>query len=82
MQNVYVRAREAPLIEAAPSRDELLTVDEVCSFVGGKKKPIHPKTIYRWIREGRFPPPIKLGAATSRWKRSTVEAFIDGLWRS
>lgn len=32
-------------------------------------------TIYKWIREGRFPAPVKCGSA-SRWLRSEVQKYI------
>lgn len=33
-------------------------------------------TLDRWVQLGRFPRPIRVGANTVAWKRSTVEAFI------
>ena len=37
---------------------------------------VSPATIYRWIKEGRFPKPIHLGANMVRWKASDIEAWI------
>ena len=39
----------------------------------------HP-TVYRLIHEGKFPPPIKIGAA-ARWEPEAVERYIKGLRR-
>ena len=34
---------------------------------------VHRVTIWRWVREGKFPSPIKLTAGCSRWRMSDVE---------
>ena len=33
-------------------------------------------TIYRWIKEGRFPRPVRIGANMVRWKVSDVEVWM------
>tara|TARA_B100000787_G_C16087367_1_gene247293 strand:+ start:571 stop:750 length:180 start_codon:yes stop_codon:yes gene_type:complete len=37
---------------------------------------VSPATIYRWIKKGKFPAPIHLGANMVRWKASDIEAWI------
>ena len=37
---------------------------------------VSPATIYRWIKEGRFPKPIHLGANMVRWKVSDIESWL------
>ena len=37
---------------------------------------VSPATIYRWIKEGRFPKPIHLGANMVRWKASDIESWV------
>jgi predicted DNA-binding transcriptional regulator AlpA len=44
---------------------ELLDRRAVCSLFGG----IHPATLYRHVRSGTVPRPVKVGAL-SRWLRS------------
>lgn len=39
--------------------------------------PVSPATIWRWVREGKFVPPFKLGAGTTVWDADAVEAFIN-----
>ena len=34
---------------------------------------VHRVTIWRWVREGKFPAPIKLTAGCSRWRMADVE---------
>ena len=38
--------------------------------------PVSPATIWRWVREGKFVQPFKLGAGTTVWDADAVEAFI------
>ena len=32
-------------------------------------------TIWRWTRNGKFPKPVKLGAGSTRWRSSDLEAW-------
>lgn len=36
-------------------------------------------TIYRDIRDGRFPPPNKIGKNAVGWKESEIRAWLDNL---
>ena len=38
--------------------------------------PVSQATIWRWVREHRFPAPFKLGEGTTVWDADSVEAFI------
>lgn len=38
--------------------------------------PVSPATVWRWVREGKFPKPFKLGDAVTVWDAAEVEAFI------
>jgi prophage regulatory protein len=40
------------------------------------KLPVSPATIWRWVREGKFPKPFKLGTSVTVWDVDEVEAFI------
>lgn len=33
------------------------------------------QTIWRWVREGHFPAPVRLGPSCTRWKLSDVKAW-------
>lgn len=54
---------------------ELLAKPAVLKLFGGDK-PLNSATLYRGIKEGRFPPPVKIGPKTSRWLRSECEAKL------
>ncbi|WP_041376529.1 helix-turn-helix transcriptional regulator [Polaromonas naphthalenivorans] len=38
--------------------------------------PVSPATIWRWVRQNKFPKPFKLAAGTTVWDAGQVEAFI------
>lgn len=38
--------------------------------------PVSPATIWRWVREGRFPKPYKLGPCVTVWDAAVIDAFI------
>lgn len=40
------------------------------------KLPVSPATVWRWVREGKFPKPFKLGESVTVWHLAEVEAFI------
>jgi prophage regulatory protein len=51
----------------------LLTLKELIMILKFKKS-----TIYKWIKEGKFPKPLKFGRS-SRWTEVMIKEFIDGL---
>lgn len=53
--------------------DRLLRAKEVCILLG-----ISKSTLYKFISEGKFPKPTKLGTRTSVWRNSLVQAIIRG----
>ena len=53
----------------------LLDRKEVCRLFGGTR-PINPATLYRHIRQGRLPKPVKIGGS-SRWLRNECEAALQ-----
>jgi prophage regulatory protein len=38
--------------------------------------PVSPATVWRWVREGKFPAPFKLGDSITVWSADQIEAFI------
>jgi len=57
---------------------DLLDKAEACRFFGGSK-PLNPATLYRGIRQGRFPKPVKVGPGTSRWLRTECVAVLAAM---
>ena len=56
----------------------LLDKAEVCRLFGGSK-PINASTLYRGIKLGRYPKPIKVGPGSSRWLRAECEAVLRSM---
>ena len=55
--------------------ENLLDRNGVCRMFGGNP-PINPATLYRKIRQGVLPKPVKIGGS-SRWLRSECEAALQ-----
>jgi predicted DNA-binding transcriptional regulator AlpA len=56
---------------------DLLDKQAVCRMFGGTR-PINTATLYRHIRHGRFPKPVKIGGS-SRWLRRECEAALQAM---
>lgn len=54
--------------------DGLVRIKEVCQVTG-----LSNSTIWKWVKEDKFPKPIKLSYKVTVWKASEVKAFIDAL---
>jgi predicted DNA-binding transcriptional regulator AlpA len=57
--------------------DDKLDLRSVCKFYGGVK-PLDPSTVYRNIRAGLIPKPVRIGGS-SRWLRSECEASLKAM---
>lgn len=53
----------------------LVSKTEACDILGG----ISEATLWRGVKSGRFPQPIKLGPYIARWSRAELEACISKL---
>lgn len=38
--------------------------------------PVSPATIWRWVRDGKFPKPFKLGSCVTGWAVEEIDAFV------
>ena len=63
----------SPELAMSDGIDRLLTDRQV-----GEILSIHHATVFRLVREGRFPAPVKLGSST-RWRASDVIAHIAAM---
>lgn len=61
---------------AYPSED-LVPLTVACELLGGSTSPLNPSTLYRGIKSGRYPAPLKLGPGTARWRRSELMAVLN-----
>ena len=56
---------------------KLMKVSEITEWLN-----VSESAIYKWVQQGRFPKPIKLGDSTtkrhsSRWIREEVEEWLE-----
>ena len=49
--------------------EDLLDRDAACRFIGGSR-PINAATLYRGVKAGIYPRPIKVAPNVSRWRKS------------
>lgn len=68
----------APISSSSDNRSvtepRFLTLKQVCH-----RETISSATVWRWVREGRFPKPVSLGENTTRWRVSDLEAWESSL---
>jgi predicted DNA-binding transcriptional regulator AlpA len=57
--------------------ETLLDRREVCRYFGGSR-PLNPSTLYRAIRKGLVPKPVKVGGS-SRWLREECQSALEAL---
>jgi predicted DNA-binding transcriptional regulator AlpA len=57
--------------------NKVIRISELASTPGNPGKlPVSPATIWRWVRQGRFPQPFKLGKAVTVWNAADVDSFV------
>lgn len=44
-----------------------------------KRYGVAPKSIWRWVREDRFPKPLKLSSKIARWREADLQAYEESL---
>jgi predicted DNA-binding transcriptional regulator AlpA len=66
--------RELGLEKLADLSRELLSVNEVASRLS-----VAPRTVWRWVAQGRLPRPLRLRPGCVRWWSSDVEHFLEAL---
>ena len=63
-----------PTTTSTATPEKLLRLNVVLSRV-----PISRSAWYQGVKDGKFPPPIKLGPKTSAWRESDVNRLIADL---
>lgn len=41
--------------------------------------PVSAPTIWRWVREGKFPRPLSLGPKITAWRSEDIEQWLAGV---
>jgi predicted DNA-binding transcriptional regulator AlpA len=55
---------------------ELLDAKATCALIGGTR-PINPATLWRGVKAGIYPEPIKITPNANRWRRSEIIEAIE-----
>lgn len=56
---------------------KVIRISEIASTKNKSGKlPVSHATIWRWVKEGRFPKPFKLGERITVWNIEDIEFFI------
>ena len=62
---------EGTVIPAAPALERLIGRKETLILIG-----ISNATLWRWIKAGRFPAPLKIGKKKVAWRSSVLASWI------
>ncbi|WP_428440085.1 helix-turn-helix transcriptional regulator [Photobacterium sagamiensis] len=54
--------------------EKLLSIMDVCMLVGRDRR-----TLWCWVRDGKFPQPLRTGNKTLGWRVSTYEGWLQSL---
>jgi predicted DNA-binding transcriptional regulator AlpA len=65
--------------QVSPHELTLMDAVETCRFFGGANSPLNPATLYRGIKAGKYPKPVKVGPGTSRWVRGECEQTLRAI---
>lgn len=61
--------------------DDLVTVWIACEIIGGTENPISRATLWRGVKAGRYPKPIRIGASKNRgpvrWRKNELIAVLE-----
>ncbi|MEZ9510759.1 helix-turn-helix transcriptional regulator [Vibrio breoganii] len=51
--------------------EQLITYSELCKTLNRNYK-----TIWAWVKQGKFPDPVKIHGRTVGWKQSDIDAWF------
>ncbi|MEF1289959.1 helix-turn-helix transcriptional regulator [Vibrio sp. M260118] len=52
--------------------DKLISITQMCEFLNRDRR-----TLWVWVRDGKFPEGIKLGNRTLGWKPETLKEWLE-----
>ncbi|ENU99418.1 MULTISPECIES: helix-turn-helix transcriptional regulator [Acinetobacter] len=85
LKEQYARVKQ---LASAPSTPEKIYTVKTGENAGMKRKvsakpervgllPVSEKTIWEWVRQGKFPKPIKVSANVTVWRLSEIQAWME-----
>lgn len=58
--------------------NRLIRINELATHKGQTGLlPVSPATLWRWVKEGKFPAPIRLSDRVTAWETVKVNAWIE-----
>ena len=66
------RTRKRDLTKLRSNEFGVFRVAEVSDLLG-----IHPQTVWRWARDGKFPRPVKIGAQITGWLGGDLNNWLE-----
>lgn len=60
-----------------PNTSDLVDEGSARAIIGGAGTPISRATLWRGVKSGRYPKPLKVGPASNRWRRDELIAVIE-----
>lgn len=55
---------------------KLLRIKQVLEII-----PISKSTLWAWVKDGRFPEPVRLSARCTVWRAEDVQSFAENITR-
>jgi len=72
------KSGDKKMLQVSPAqRQQILRKPAVCARTG-----LSPATLYRKLKAGEFPKPVKLGARSVGWRDTDIDAYIAALPQS
>ena len=59
------------MVNDTQNTPQFMRIDEVVGITAMSKT-----TIYRWSRQGQFPPPVKISHISTAWIKSEVDEWV------
>ena len=71
---LWTGSHDAELQEDTRTKSELMTSDEVLAMLS-----VSRSWLYKKVKDGGFPPPIRFSHKVARWRRHDIEMHIEEL---
>jgi len=62
---------------AVQTTTDLVDEKTARAIIGGAETPISRATLWRGVKSGRYPRPLKVGPSSNRWKRSELVDVLE-----
>lgn len=53
-------------------QDRLITIKDMCALINRNRR-----TLWSWVKNGKFPEPLRINGRTVGWRASSYQAWLD-----